>query len=120
MDIRQAGFWPDIEGIFPQRTHDDRPTGDCERGKRLCRYHQFVDRLETSARRARRNRQYALLVMLQFVAKNGLHGDTPAEPQLELLVCRVGSCLRSSDSLCDLGRARFAILLDDSQADSLS
>jgi EAL domain-containing protein (putative c-di-GMP-specific phosphodiesterase class I) len=113
MDIRQAGFWPDIESIFPQRVHDQRSVGDSDRGSRLCRYHQFMDRLETSARRARRHGKYALLIMLQFAVTKNQHKNSQAGSRFELLIFRVSSCLRSSDSLCDLGESRFAILLDD-------
>ncbi len=113
MDIRQADFWPDIEGIFPREAQETLPVTDTGRGSRLCRYYQFVDRLETAARRARRTRRYALLVMLQFAAEKGRQDDSRSGSWHELLLCRVSSCLRSSDSLCDLGGARFAILLDD-------
>jgi len=113
MDIRQAGFWPDIESIFPRRVIDDRSVGDSESGSRLCKYRQFIDRLETSVRRARRHGKYALLIMFQFAITKNQHKESHAGPQFELLISRVSSCLRSSDSLCDLGESRFAILLDD-------
>lgn len=104
MDIKETDFWPEIAALFPQRRPAEHPAGRCGRDGRLCRYPQFIDRLETSARRAVRNRKHALLILLQFA---------DSIKQVELLVCRIGSCLRSSDSLCDLGGSRFAILLDD-------
>jgi EAL domain-containing protein (putative c-di-GMP-specific phosphodiesterase class I)/GGDEF domain-containing protein len=112
MDIRRTAFWRSIQGIFPEDDRHAGQTGTYSRS-RLCSHAQFLDRLETSARRARRNRDYVLLILLQF-AQNGerLGENTGGEP-VELLICRVSSCIRSSDSLCDLGGARFALLLDD-------
>lgn len=113
MDIRQAGFWPDIADIFLRQIHDTRSADEPGTSNRLCRYHQFTDRLEISARRAKRQGKYVGLILLHFAAAKERLDVGRSGRQLELLLCRVSSCLRSSDSVCDLGGSRFAILLDD-------
>ena len=112
MDIRHTAFWQSIQGIFPENEGRERQTGGCSRG-RLCSQAQFLDRLETSARRARRNKEYVLLALLQFAQDREWLGENTGVEPVELLICRVSSCIRASDSLCDLGGARFALLLDD-------
>jgi EAL domain-containing protein (putative c-di-GMP-specific phosphodiesterase class I) len=111
MDIRHTEFWQSIQSIFPKIDTDERQAPGCGNG-RLCSRVQFLDRLDTSARRARRNKEYVVLILVQFVTGEECLGDSAAE-SAELLICRVSSCIRASDSLCDLGGARFAILMDD-------
>jgi EAL domain-containing protein (putative c-di-GMP-specific phosphodiesterase class I)/GGDEF domain-containing protein len=112
MDIRHTAFWQSIQSIFPKIDTDERqPAGYGNR--RLCSRVQFLDRLETSSRRARRNKAYVVLILAQFVPDGECLGDNAGGEPAELLICRLSSCIRASDSLCDLGGARFAILLDD-------
>lgn len=112
MEIRRTAFWRSIQSIFMEDESHEGQAGWGARN-RSCSRAQFLDRLETSARRARRNKDYVLLILLQFAqAAEGLAQVTPEE-SVELLICRVSNCIRASDSLCDLGGARFALLLDD-------
>lgn len=79
----------------------------------VCSSARFIDRLETSIRRSRRSKEHTLLILVQL----GQAGDWPTEcgnrAVIDLMTCRLRNCVRSSDSLCDLGGFRFAILLDD-------
>jgi len=113
MEIRRTAFWHDISDIFEGANPLNRCEEDNTEGGRLCGYSQFWDRLGTSARRARRNEEHALLVLLQFTPNVEWLGEAVGGNSAELLTCRVSSCIRSSDSLCNLGQARFAVLLDD-------
>jgi EAL domain-containing protein (putative c-di-GMP-specific phosphodiesterase class I)/GGDEF domain-containing protein len=116
MDIRHTAFWRDIEGIFQEQSWSGRGwEADNANHSRLCSYAQFMDRLGNSLRRARRNNEYVLLILLQFAqAQHGrCSGGVDAVDPGELLVCRLSSCIRASDSLCELGQGRFAMLLED-------
>ena len=116
MDIRHTAFWRDIEGLFQEQSW---PGGGCEADSanhsRLCSYAQFLDRLGNSLRRARRNKEYVLLILLQFAQtqhERWSGADDAVDPG-ELLVCRLSSCIRANDSVCELEQGRFAMLLED-------
>jgi len=116
MDIRHTAFWQDIEALFQEPGW--LGTGceaDSANHSRLCSYAQFVDRLGHALRRARRNREYVLLILLQFGQAQGERssGGVDAVDPGELLVCRMSSCIRANDSVCELGQGRFAMLLED-------
>jgi EAL domain-containing protein (putative c-di-GMP-specific phosphodiesterase class I)/GGDEF domain-containing protein len=113
MDFRQTAFWQGIQEIFPQQPAAVNMAQEAEKGSRLCSCVQFMDRLDTAARRARRNRKYAVLMLLQFTQETNRLGENGNGETGELLVYRVSSCLRASDSVCCVGGARFAILLED-------
>jgi EAL domain-containing protein (putative c-di-GMP-specific phosphodiesterase class I) len=113
MEIRRAAFWRDIHQLFNEKSPIDFYAGDMDTNDRLCSYGQFVDRLGTSVRRARRNDEYVLLVLIQFAPREEWLGESGGGSPAALLGCRVSSCIRSSDSFCNLGGARFAVLLEE-------
>lgn len=114
MDIRQTAFWQGIEEIFPQSPAVDGDRDDIGRSGCLCSYSQFTDRLEMAARRARRDKKFAVLILLQLPREENRLGETSVGQDAGgLLIYRIRSCIRSSDSLCNLGAGRFAMLLED-------
>ncbi|VAW82538.1 hypothetical protein MNBD_GAMMA13-1426, partial [hydrothermal vent metagenome] len=102
MNIRDAGFWRDIEQIF----FDSGKIGSwaAVSGVGQCAYPQLLDRLQAACRRAERNNNHVLLILVQLPG---------AERKNITQVGRLSVCLRASDSLCDLGAGRLALLIDD-------
>ena len=115
MDIRQTSFWNRIEGIFEEAPPADRADQSGSYGGRVCSRAQFLDRLHGAVRRAGRHNHYVMLILLQLGPQRRTEataGDRGAD-SVELLICRLGSFIRSSDSLCNLGEGRFAVLMEE-------
>ena len=114
MNIRDAGCWIEIERLFNTESpiySENSVKNECSK---FCGYTIFSDRFRQALHRARRENKHILLILLQLIE---IGGNSPCREvggrTLDLAVCRVGSCLRSNDSLCDLGAGRVAILMED-------
>jgi len=73
----------------------------------------FWDRLQQALRRAERTRQSVLLVLLEVGEDEGGSTEVPAEAVQQLVCDRIRGCLRASDTLCQVGPRRIAIMLED-------
>lgn len=114
MNIRDAGCWIGIERLFntePTTYSENSVEKECSK---FCGYTIFLDRFRQALHRARRENKHVLLVLLQLVDNRR---NSPCREvggrTVDLTVCRVGSCLRSNDTVCDLGAGRVAILMED-------
>ena len=104
MNIRDAEFWRDIEQLF---SNVGKTVAGPERlgvGQCLCTLEQLLSRLRASRHRAERNQTYVLLVLMQ---------PTQVDRQRAVQINRLSTCLRASDSLCDLDTGQLALLIDD-------
>ena len=114
MNIRDAGCWVEIERLF--NTESTTYSKNCveKECSKFCGYTIFLDRFRQALHRARRENKHVLLVLLQLVDNRR---NSPCREvggrTVDLTVYRVGSCLRSNDTVCDLGAGRVAILMED-------
>ncbi len=114
MNIRDAGCWTEIERLFSE---EGLPYPEKSMERRIgsfCSYSIFQDRFQQALYRARRENTHVLLVLLQLVDNSSGSPDGKVGGRtVALAVCRVGSCLRANDTVCDLGAGRIAILMED-------
>ncbi len=104
MNIRDAGFWCEIEGLFPGSEQVDPWLIETGGGQCICSHPQLLDRIRTACYRAERNNNYVLLILIQLLS---------ADRKKIAHASRLSVCLRASDSLCDLGADRLGLLIDD-------
>jgi EAL domain-containing protein (putative c-di-GMP-specific phosphodiesterase class I) len=104
MNIRETGFWDDIEKLFMNNSLEVASMPRSGIGHCLCTPGQLLSRLRISRHRAERNNSYVLLVLIQPVQ---------AGRQRPVQIKRLAACLRASDSLCELDTGQLALLMDD-------
>jgi EAL domain-containing protein (putative c-di-GMP-specific phosphodiesterase class I)/GGDEF domain-containing protein len=114
MNIRDACCWIEIERLFNTESTPYSENGVEKQSSKFCDYPIFLDRFRQALHRARRENKHVLLVLLKLVdnRRNSPCGKVGGRT-VDLTVCRVGSCLRSNDTVCDLGAGRVAILIED-------
>ena len=113
MNIRDAVCWTEIERLFNEEGLP-HPEKSMEKGiNNVCTYPIFQDRFQQALYRARRESTHVLLVLLQLVDKSGGPNSKVGGRSVDLAVCRVRSCLRSNDTVCDLSGGRIAVLMED-------
>lgn len=104
MNIRDAGFWRDIEQLFSNVHWAEADPVRSGVGQCLCTPEQLLSRLRVSRHRAERNNSYVLLVLIQ---------PAQVDRQRAVQINRLSACLRASDSLCELDTGKLALLMDD-------
>ena len=114
MNIRDAGCWIEIERLFNTESTTYSENSVEKECSKFCGYTMFLDRFRQALHRARRENRHVLLVLLQLVdnRRNSPYRELGGRT-VDLTVCRVGSCLRSNDTVCDLGAGRVAMLMED-------
>lgn len=114
MNIRDAGCWIEIKRLFNTDASSYSENHVEKEYSKFCSYTIFLDRFRQALHRARRENKHVLLVLLQLIdsGRNSRCGEVGGRT-VDLAVCLVGSCLRSNDTLCDLGAGRVAILMED-------
>ncbi len=114
MDFRHISLWQGIDAVQPHSATPENKESSAESRGSLCSLPQFRDRLDIAMRRSARMHKYAVFILLEFAQEHlRLGGDGEEEQEGGLLIYRLRSCIRSSDSLCRLGEGRFALLLED-------
>ncbi len=80
---------------------------------KICTYSEFHDRFHLALNRAQRSRKHVLLLQVRLRAEASDESPGLDERLSALAIRRIGTCLRSSDTVCQHGKRELAILMED-------
>lgn len=80
---------------------------------KVCTYSELQDRYHLALARARRSKQLVLLLLIRLRAETAVDPDALGDGLSALAIRRIGTCLRSSDTVCLHDKHELAVLLED-------